>query len=494
MRKHHMKYIGKAAIFCVLLLLCLGMVNRILVPKYTFNSVWSTTNTYLGFYEMEENSVDVLFLGNSHAASSFSPQELYNSFGITSYNLACEQQSMLTSYYWLKEALRFQSPQIVVLDCHLLFPNYLDSVLNSDEGCTRKAFDHMKWSSVKREAIEDICSLDSNHSKISYYLPNIRYHTRWKELLESDFSYGEIHAHHELKGYNVLPYCVGYQEYVPYEEGTVTDQAEVVPVMGEYLDRIIQLCKEEGITLILTETPSTYASVERHNTIRELANAKEVLFIDFNERNVYEVLGYDFPVDNCDYGHANIWGATKMTSYMGGVFGQLGVIGKHDIQWEETKDYYTFIQNECTIRYITDIHTYLTAINQPEYTIFIAVREEAAAGLDTQTISELQELGLTVELAGNIGSSYLAVISTEGIVEENGYERLELHGTFRGGKSTYEMISAGADSGSICSIVIDGVEYAKNGKGLNIVVYNNVTKTVVDSIRFTTFDTGDGFR
>lgn len=65
---------------------------------------------------MQKDTVDVLFLGSSHGVTSFLPQELYNQYGITGYNLGCEQQGMVTSYYWLKEALRYQSPKAVVLD------------------------------------------------------------------------------------------------------------------------------------------------------------------------------------------------------------------------------------------------------------------------------------------------------------------------------------------------------------------------------------------
>ena len=80
-----------------------------------------TTLSYLNFYEMEEDTIDVLFMGSSLAATSYIPQELYDRYGITSYNLASEKQSPVISYYWLKEALRYQSPKVLILDCYYLF-------------------------------------------------------------------------------------------------------------------------------------------------------------------------------------------------------------------------------------------------------------------------------------------------------------------------------------------------------------------------------------
>ena len=66
-------------------------------------------------------------------------------------------------------------------------------------------------------------------------------------------------------------------------------------------------------------------------------------------------------------------------------------------------------------------------------------------------------------------------------------EQLKVSGVFRDGRSTYEISSGGYDSGSGCSIKIDQVEYAKNKRGLNIVVYNLLTQTVIDSICFDTY-------
>ena len=90
----------RVVIFSAVLCVILHCINKILTPKYLYEDTWPTTATYTEFYKLEDNSVDVFFLGSSNAAAGFIPQELYNNYGITSYNLGCEQQSMLISYYW----------------------------------------------------------------------------------------------------------------------------------------------------------------------------------------------------------------------------------------------------------------------------------------------------------------------------------------------------------------------------------------------------------
>ena len=113
----HLGNIIRSAVFLFLLVISLYYINEMLLPKYTLkNNLWPMTSSYNQFYQMEEDSVDVLFLGSSVVVNAFSPQEIYDTYGIRSYNLASEEQSIFLSYYWLKEALRYQNPQVVVLD------------------------------------------------------------------------------------------------------------------------------------------------------------------------------------------------------------------------------------------------------------------------------------------------------------------------------------------------------------------------------------------
>ena len=115
MKKHIMGFV-RSILFLAILFTSLFYINTMLRPKYTpKNSSWPTSG-YYQFYKMREHSVDVLFLGSSVTVNAFSPQEIYNKYGIRSYNLGSEQQSPICSYYWLKEALRFQKPQVVLLD------------------------------------------------------------------------------------------------------------------------------------------------------------------------------------------------------------------------------------------------------------------------------------------------------------------------------------------------------------------------------------------
>ena len=151
---------GRGFLFlCILVIMVYG-INRTLTPKYRYSCANPLTETYRGFYRMKKDTVDVLFLGSSQTAAGFNPQNLYDSFGIRSYNLGSNHQSLWASYYWLREALGRQSPKVVVLDCYELF---LDN--RKDEGDARLALDDMRWGTVQKEAVDTVCGFDESQSE-----------------------------------------------------------------------------------------------------------------------------------------------------------------------------------------------------------------------------------------------------------------------------------------------------------------------------------------
>lgn len=486
MRKH-LKFAGKGILYIGILCLCVRLVYHVIVPKFFYNDMWGTSATFTGFYQMEKDTVDVLFFGSSLSASAYIPQELYDNYGIRSYNLACEQQSLVTTYFWLKEALGYQSPEVVVLDCHLLFDYKPQEALNSPEVSTRKALDYMKWSSVKREAVQTICELDENQSVSSYYLPNIRYHNRWKDLSREDFALPTMRKHYERKGYAPLAEACG-EEHEPFIAGGTDEEMETVPLMQEYLDKITDLCKQEDIELILTNVPSVVITAEKYNTLQRYAKEHGLLFLDFNEKALFEAIDFCYSADSADGAHLNLWGAKKVTDYMGQVLEQrYSLAAVSDEQWESTKDYYHDMEKDCGLIHITEIDKYLTALKegleQERYSVFISGQGSYSLYLKEESLSKMRELGLEIQLQTDPSKDsfycYYAVLAEGTVNEYIGYEELGDSGTIQNGSITYDITGTG-------SIMIDDAEKSQREDGLNIVVYHNATKKVIDSVCFHT--------
>lgn len=480
------KGVVRSIIFLIILAFVLYYINQILQPKYIYkNNVWPTTSSYNQFYRMEENSIDVLFFGSSVCMNAFSPQEIYNNYGIRSYNLGSQQQNIFLSYFWLKEALRFQSPQVVVLDTRFLFEYHPEYVLNTAEGMIRACLDPMKWSGVKAEAVNDLCSIDESQSKLSYYLTNIRFHSRWSSLAEYDIDISEV-QYAELKGYSAIA-TYDSQSYTTFDLRDPDKYQDFKPTMQEYLERMVELCRENDIKLVLVSLPGNPMSDGIHNSLTKYASDNNVDYYNLCETGNYESIGAVLPKESV-IEHENLWGSIKMSKYIGKLLSDTyDVAAVQDVQWEETKDYYEHVVKNCELGHISDFVEYLKAIDDQNYSVFISVGNDAATGLTDEMKEALQGLGMKADWNNKYYWSYYAVILPgEAVIEETSEDTLTVTGGFRGNRSVYAITSNGYYTGGAATITIDGTNYSKNGRGFNIVVYDNATMNVIDAVRFDT--------
>lgn len=474
-------------LFLAVLALSFYGINRILMPKNTQkNSLWPTTSNCNQFYGMEKDSVDVLFLGSSVVVNAFSPQQLYNDYGIRSYNLGTEQQSLFVSYYWLREALRFQSPQAVVVDLKFAYP-YNDTYgkLNMTEGLLRKSMDWMRYSPVKREAIREIHELDPQQSEISYLFPNIRFRSRWTEVTEEDFDFKNI-LHSDLKGFSPLSEP-GPEDYFPDTLSDPEAREPMAPVMEDYLTRIAELCREHEIQLILTNIPGSSHGDGVHNTIAEFAEKQNAQFVNFCEESVFSQLGADFPVISV-FNHANILGAERLTDYMGKALTELGIQGQEDLQYEKTKEIYQIKRDEKANELVTpflkeetDFAAYLQLLQGNGYSVFITVGGDGMGNLGEKEQEALKKLGFRTDFSDLSGSSFCGAVTPEGITEKKDpQENIRLSGEIPSQKLTFQLFSAGNEKGKSGYVILSGQQYAMNSQGITVAVYDNLQHTMAD--------------
>lgn len=114
-KKRLIKQGTSAVCFCLLLILLLKHVYGIFSWK---DGSWAYLTPVPTFYELEKDSVDVLFLGSSHCYCSIRNAQLWDNYGMAAYSLAISGQDLAASYYWLKEALKTQSPKVVCLEMY----------------------------------------------------------------------------------------------------------------------------------------------------------------------------------------------------------------------------------------------------------------------------------------------------------------------------------------------------------------------------------------
>ena len=73
--KNTVKKIIKAAAFILLVVLCFSLLTPVFQKKST-EGAWNYTTKVNGFRNLEENSLDMIVFGSSHAYCSFVPSVL----------------------------------------------------------------------------------------------------------------------------------------------------------------------------------------------------------------------------------------------------------------------------------------------------------------------------------------------------------------------------------------------------------------------------------
>ena len=129
------------------------------------------------YYDEPKNSLDVVFVGSSHLMCGVYPMELYREYGIAAYDYTSSALVLPQAYYQVAEALRTQTPEVLVLDISGVA--YSNTKVGSPE-YVHVQLDNMKWSLNKITAIHDL--IEDPGDRLEYYFPLLKFHTRWKEL------------------------------------------------------------------------------------------------------------------------------------------------------------------------------------------------------------------------------------------------------------------------------------------------------------------------
>lgn len=445
--------------------------------------------TYSNFYRLPEESVDVIFLGSSHSREAFVPQELYNEYGITSYNLSSSVQFPLISYYWLKEVLKTQKLRAVVLDTYIV-PLARTNKTDATEVRLRQPIENMNWSLVKIEAIHEACKKYKILSALSCYLLNIRYHNRWKNLKKEDFFTREFTLSNNLMGYLAQRRGRNEQNFHPLNVSELSIN-ETEP-LDDYIEKIVQLCTENKVKLILIKTPTTAWTLREHNSLGIFADNNGLPFYDMNVDTVYNKISFNYNEDVSDnWGHANFQGAIKLTRFIGKILREeYGLLPHKSAPWEAGKETYANVKADYELQNEKNLNKYLSLLkkNKERYTIFIAVKDEASKHLNKKSQKVLSELGLTTVWDDAYRKSYYAVI--EGgkvLLDEMSAEELTYTGSFCQGRNIYTIKSAGKEVGNSCSIKINRKEKAKGKRGLNFVIFSNEFQKVIHTVCFDTY-------
>ena len=328
----------KCIIFLLLGIFIFQVISYIFVPKW-IDPIDPATARLKEYYNEKPNTIDVIFVGNSETSRGYSPITVWQKYGITSYNYGSSFQTTQIAYYKLKECLKYQNPKIILLETNSFFE------IASTEEAYRKVLNNLKLDNVTLNAI-----LDKNvdlDNRLSYVLPLLRFHSRWNQLETNDFKIS-LEKEFQTVQYKGMPVIVkksaynGDKDYMR-EKG----KKEKIPEKNlNYIEKIVKCCEDKKIKLVMVEIPTPNVwSLAKNKAIIELANNYGIDFIDFNL--MQNQIGLDWSNDTYDAGgHMNVYGAEKVSSYIGQVLSEKYNLEDHRNNKEIADDW-----NETARRY-----------------------------------------------------------------------------------------------------------------------------------------------
>lgn len=289
----------------VLLISILLVLQELVMPKYMSEI---PEGALIAEYYENTGDNDIIFIGDCEVYENFSPITLWREYGLTSYISGSGQQLIWQSYHMLEEILRYETPRVVIFSALGMQYDQPQS-----EPYNRLNIDGMRLGLPKIRSA--MASMTEDESLISYVFPLLRYKARWSELTGEDVRYlfrRDPVAHNGfLMRADVRP-----AENVPV--GRPLPDYQFGDRAYAYLDKMVELCEQHDIELVLIKAPSLYPYWydQWDEQMRVYADEHQLMYINFLE--VIDDIGLDFTQDTYDSGlHLNLSGAEKMSHYFG---------------------------------------------------------------------------------------------------------------------------------------------------------------------------------
>lgn len=276
------KIIIKSIAFFVILFLILVWLSFIFKPKNNTEEAGMKVNGLTQLLGEEENTIDLIVLGNSEAFTSIIPMKLWEDKGYTSQICGYPGIVLPDTIKSLYDATRTQNPKVVVLESNVIF--------------------------------DDVSIAVPLSRVVQTILPITEYHDRWKNLkLEDFYKKTEYTSKDYLKGFHLKMVCNSADSsnyMVPSDE-----QQEISEKSKIYLKIMNKYCEMIGAKFVIISVPSTTNwDYKKHNALEAFTKNEGIDFIDFNV--LTNELGIDWTKDTIDAGeHMNYYGSVKLTNY-----------------------------------------------------------------------------------------------------------------------------------------------------------------------------------
>ncbi len=261
-------------------------------------------STWEQYLQEEQESIDILVFGSSVAYCDVIPAIFWEETGATCYVMAGPEQTIPLTYFYIKEAMKTQSPKVIFLELTGMFYNQYGDFTKVNVG-------YMPWSDNRLAATFLAAEPEE---RIGLLFPLYIYHSRWMQI-----SLKEIKDHLQpqrdiFAGYTYLEETA--DRPLPLQERPFSAQTDTYQKNLEYLGKIEKYCKEKDCKIVAYVAPAkSQIPEEALKTLAwDVGKLQNIIFLNcYPEQNA---MGIEDSQDWYDSLHFNVYGAEKFTRFL----------------------------------------------------------------------------------------------------------------------------------------------------------------------------------
>lgn len=302
----------KSVIFLIIFVFLFTQLSNLLMPKVKDEATGKYVNMISSVTALDENSVDVIFVGNSNLYCSINPTKIWLDKKITSCVISTPFLTEAEAYYKTKDILKTQSPKYIVFETDCMFET--DNVFDENG--------YLIWTPDKKEdkfhintVKEKLDALEQSiYSCIDSRYPLMKFNFRWKKIDLGEIKNTTRKKAFTARGYRPSKTVKAFKYGDTYMSFNHNGKEPLEEISAKYFKMLIELCRENNIELVLMTVPTgTTWNTYKHRTVSELAEQNGLHYVDFNtETNL--IPDFDWKKDTKDGGnHLNTRGAKKVT-------------------------------------------------------------------------------------------------------------------------------------------------------------------------------------
>ncbi len=297
------KKIIRALAFFLVLALVYGAVDTVLkIKTYDMRSL-------ITLRDMDDGTLDAVMVGSSHVGMNIDNAQLWEENGIASYNVWAGMQPVWNSYYYLKECIETQKPEVAMVDVFMAGT----TVDFSTKAVAMKNITTMPWGMNRINA--SLASFEGWQDAVEAMWGMPYYHNRFDELTEDDLRGRYGWDEEAIPTVHQTSDVVTPIELLDYR--TITDTLPLTEKNEKYIRKIINLCQANDVELVLMVAPyqATEEECKRLNRVEEIAREEGVTVLNYLK--LWQDVGIDPATDFYDIGHFNNAGIRKFTTLIG---------------------------------------------------------------------------------------------------------------------------------------------------------------------------------